>query len=262
MQLHHELALSIEASFRKLEATVLLGSRHSYRHCSKRDNRWTAPRRKQIHKRCVLSAVITANAGRLFIPKVIQHRQQVHTYTNKQTRAYCPHWHYSVRGYWWTSLGYALSIPLQCLTWKHFIWLFKYPIASKKRFSCRSMFLVISLGKEETRKKRYIYSLFQVILELCFTLKSPRGLLKLMVFGFCPPFQQQWHRQAVAASSLFIVAWPHAGPVCMSQDPAVHPLMAPSDWRARSERRTTAWRGSVKRLWDKKKKKTQLLFSN
>lgn len=31
------------------DACVLLGSRQSYRHCSKRDNRWTALLRKQIH---------------------------------------------------------------------------------------------------------------------------------------------------------------------------------------------------------------------
>lgn len=38
VRLHDELTLSNEASLRKLEARVLLGSKQSYRHGSKRDN--------------------------------------------------------------------------------------------------------------------------------------------------------------------------------------------------------------------------------
>lgn len=36
-------------------------------------------------QRCVLSAVITTSAGRLFIPKVIRHSQHMHTHTNTTT---------------------------------------------------------------------------------------------------------------------------------------------------------------------------------
>lgn len=65
------------ASYKKLKDTLLLGGMRSCRLCSSRDNQCsTALVQQQIHSTV---CAVRVCARRLFIPKVIQHRQYVYT---------------------------------------------------------------------------------------------------------------------------------------------------------------------------------------
>lgn len=66
-------------------------------------------------QRCVLSAVITTSAGRLFIPKVIRHSQHMHTHTHKHNHTQTNRWE-PIVCIGTISLEFIDKLPLLCST--------------------------------------------------------------------------------------------------------------------------------------------------